>query len=109
MSGDAKNDSALDIIPCWRLCANQVFTVSAMIAHNLSHEMQMLAQPSAQRARVKRPAAWTFEKLSTIRNRIIKKTGRLTRPQGELTLTMNGNQAIKNHLLHFLDVLQKAA
>lgn len=109
MFGDAKNDAALDVIPCKRLCANQIFTISAMMAHNLSHEMQMLAQPSAPRAQAKRPAAWTFEKLSTIRNRIIKKTGRLTRPQGELTLTMSANQATRNNLLHFLDVLQKAA
>ncbi len=109
MFGDAKNDAALDVIPCKRLCANQIFTISAMMAHNLSHEMQMLAQPSVPRTQVKRPASWTFEKLSTIRNRIIKKTGRLTRPQGELTLTMSANQATRNNLLHFLDVLQKAA
>ncbi len=107
--GDAKNDTGLDMIPCRRLAANQVFTISAMIAHNLSREIQMLAQPSAPRTLPKRPAAWKFEKLDTIRHRIIQRAGRLTRPQGELTLTMSANKAVQKDLLHFLDVLQKAA
>ena len=80
-----------------------------MMAHNLSRELQMLAAPSASKALVKRPAAWAFEKLDTLRHRIIQRAGRLTRPQGELTLTMNANDAVRNDLLHFLDVLQKAA
>ena len=107
--GDAKTDTALDVIPCRRLAANQVFTVSAMLAHNLSREIQMLAQPAAPRATAKRPAAWEFEKLDTIRHRIIQRAGRLIRPQGKLTLSMSANQAVRKDLLHFLNVLQKAA
>jgi hypothetical protein len=107
--GDAKTDTALDVIPCRRLTANQVFTVSAMLAHNLSREIQMLAQPAAPRATAKRPAAWEFEKLDTIRHRIIQRAGRLIRPQGKLTLSMSANQAVRKDLLHFLNVLQKAA
>jgi hypothetical protein len=69
----------------------------------------MLAQPSAPRALVKRPAAWKFEKLDTIRHRIIQRAGRISRPQGNLTLTMSANHAVRKDLLHFLSVLQKAA
>jgi hypothetical protein len=107
--GDAKNDAALGVIPTKRLTGNQIFTLCAMMAHNLSRELQMLAAPSAARALSKRPAAWTFEKLDTLRHRIIQRAGRLTRPQGELTLTMSANDAVRKDLLHFLDVLQKAA
>ena len=107
--GDAKNDTGLDIVPCRRLAANQVFTTSAMMAHNLAREIQMLAQPSAPRALAKRPAAWKFETLDTIRHRIIQRAGRISRPQGNLTLTMSANQAVRKDLLHFLSVLQKAA
>jgi len=107
--GDAKNDAALDAIPTKRLAGNQIFTLCAMMAHNLSRELQMLAAPSATRALPKRPAAWSFEKLDTLRHRIIQRAGRLTRPRGELTLTMSANHAVRNDLLHFLDVLQKAA
>jgi hypothetical protein len=106
---DAKTDTALDVIACRRLVANQVFTVSAMLAHNLSREIQMLAQPAAPRAKAKRPAAWEFEKLDTIRHRLLQRAGRLIRPQGKLTLTMSANQTVRKDLLHFLNVLQKAA
>lgn len=107
--GNAKNDTALSVIPCKRLVANQVFTLSSMMAHNFSQEMQMLSHPAANRAKPKRPSAWKFQKLDTIRHRIIQRAGRFTRPGGKLTLTMNSNQAVKKDLLHFLEAMQKAA
>ena len=55
----------------------------------------------------KRPAAWKFKTLDTLRHRIIQRAGRLTRPQGELTLTMSANKAVRKELLHFLDEVQK--
>ena len=107
--GDAKNDAALDAIPTKRLIGNQIFTLCAMTAHNLSRELQMLAAPAAAKALPKRPAAWAFEKLDTLRHRVIQRAGRFTRPQGQLTLTMSANEAVRKDLMHFLDVLQKAA
>jgi hypothetical protein len=107
--GDAKNDAALNVIACRGLTANQIYTLCAMIAHNLSREVQMVDNPSARRARAKRPAAWKFERLDTIRHKVIQRAGRLTRPQGELTLTMSANRSVRKDLLHFLDALKKAA
>ena len=80
-----------------------------MIAHNLSRELQMLAAPTMSRTLPKRPAVWAFEKLDTRRYRIIQRAGRFTRPQGQLTLTMSANEAVRKDLMHLLDVLQKAA
>lgn len=108
--GDAKNDAALNVVPSKRLAGNQLFTLCSMMAHNLSREVQMLtARGTASRALPKRPTVWTFEKLDTLRHRIIQRAGRFTKPQGELTLTMSANQAVQQDLLRFLDVLQKAA
>lgn len=107
--GDAKNHAALDSIPCRSMAANQVFTISSMMAHNLTREMQMLAHPAAGRALAKRPSAWKFQKLDSIRHRFIQRAGRLIRPQGKLTLVMSANKAVREDLLHFIDVLQKAA
>jgi hypothetical protein len=107
--GDAKTDVALDVIPCRRLAANQIFTLCSLMAHNLTREIQMLRIPPVHRAKPKRPAAWTFQRLDTIRHRIIQRAGRLTNPQRQLTLTMSANQSVRKDLLHFLDVLQKAA
>ena len=77
---NAKNDAALDVLASKRLCGNQVYTLCSMMAHNFSREIQMLAAPSAPRAGSKRLAAWFFERLDTLRHRIIQRTGRLTRP-----------------------------
>jgi hypothetical protein len=107
--GDAKTDAALDIIPTKGLAGNQIFTLCSMMAHNLSRELQMLASPAVPRALPKRPSAWAFERLDTLRHRIIQRAGRLTKPQGELTLTMSANQAVRQDLLLFLDVVKKAA
>jgi len=107
--GDAKQHAALDAIPTKRLSGNQIFTLCAMMAHNLSRELQMLASPAVARSLPKRPAAWAFEKLDTLRHRLIQRAGRFTRPQGQLTLTMSANEAVRKDLMHFLDVLQKAA
>ena len=71
--------------------------------------MKMLAAPLAPRARAKRPAAWVFERLDTLRHRVIQRVGPLTRPQGELTLTMSAKKSVRKDLMHFLDVLKKAA
>jgi hypothetical protein len=80
-----------------------------MIAHNLNRELQMLASPALPRALPKRPAAWAFERLDTLRHRIIQRAGRLTKPQRKLTLTMSANQMVRQDLLHFLDVIKNAA
>ncbi len=107
--GDAKTDAALNVLPSRRLAGNQLYTLCGMMAHNLSREVQMLASANrASRALAKRPAAWKFEKLETLRRRIIQRAGRLTRPQGELTITMSMNRKTRHDVMHFLDVLQKA-
>ena len=107
--GEAKNDSGLNVIPTRRLAGNQVFTLCAMMAHNLAREIQMLANPPRLRARPKRTAAWRFYTLDRLRHRFIQRAGRLTRPQRELTLSMSANPAVRKDLLYFLEAVQKAA
>jgi hypothetical protein len=106
---DAKGDCGLNVIPTRRLIGNQVYTLCSIMAHNLSRELQMISAPAASRALPKRPTAWSFKTLDTLRHRIIQRAGRLTRPQGELTLTMSANRAVRKDLLHFLDAVQEAA
>lgn len=80
-----------------------------MMAHNLSRELQMLTSNPATRSLPKRPVSWAFEKLDILRHRLIQRAGRLTTPQGELTLTMSAKDAVRQDLLHFLDSIQEAA
>ena len=107
--GEAKQQAGLDLIPTRRVLGNQMVTLCAMMAHNLGREMQMLAQGRSTYSRGKRPAAWTFQTLDTLRHRFIQRAGRLTQPKGELTLTMNSNPKAQKDLLHFLETLKQAA
>ena len=114
MSDEARrcwSGSWLDLIPTRRLYANQMVTLGAMMAHNLGRDpgMQMLAQERSNYSRPKRPPAWTFQSLGTLRQRLLHRAGRLTQPQGELTLTMNSNPKVEKDLLHFLEMLKEAA
>ena len=106
---EAKQQAGLDLIPTRRLLGNQMVTLCAMMAHNLGREMQMRAQARSNYSRVKRPAAWTFQTLYTLRHRFIQRAGRLTQPKGELTLTLNSNPKVEKDLLHFLETLKDAA
>lgn len=107
--GEAKQHSGLDLIPTRRLAANQLVTLCAMMAHNLGREIQMLATPRHTYSHAKRPAAWVFQTLATLRHRFIQRAGRLTEPQGEVTLTLSPNPMVEQDLLKFLGALHKAA
>jgi hypothetical protein len=107
--GEAKQNAGLDYVPCQRLHANQVFTIAGMLAHNLTRELQMCAQPPALPNRAKRPPLWRFDSLATIRQRLLHRAGSLTRPQGRLTLNLNANATVQAELSNYLEALQDAA
>jgi hypothetical protein len=106
---ELKSHNALSYVPTRTWRGNQVYLLSAVMAHNLSRELQMMTRPAQRTTKEKRPALWQFEQLATLRRRIIQRAGRLIRPQGRLTLSMSANSAAQNELLHYLDQLEKAA
>ena len=103
--GEAKQHAALDVVLGRRWVANQVFTLSGMMAHNLSREMQMAVQPTQRGTLAKRPARWIFQSLGTIRQRLLHRAGRLIRPQGELTLELNANPSVQADFTRYLDAM----
>ena len=46
----------------------------------------------------KRRPLWTFESLSTIRQRLVQHAARLIRPQGRLTLVMGANDRVREEI-----------
>jgi hypothetical protein len=106
---ELKSHNALSYEPTRTWRGNQVYLLSAVMAQNLSRELQMMTRPAQRTTQEKRPALWQFEQLATLRRRIIQRAGRLIRPQGRLTLSMSANSAEQNELLHYLDQLEKAA
>ena len=103
--GEAKQHAALDVVLGRRWIANQVFTLSGMLAHNLSREMQMSERSKERGTRSKRPAHWLFQSLGTIRQRLFHRAGRLLRPHGELTLELNANPLVQAEFTRYLDAM----
>ena len=106
---ELKSQTQMDYVPTRTKAGNQTFLLSAVLAHNLNREMQMLCYDKERNTTEKRAPLWCFEQLGTVRRKLIQRAGRLTRPQGQLTLTMSANTAVKSVLLHYLDALKSAA
>lgn len=107
--GELKSQAQMDYIPVRRWGGNQFFTMAAIMAHNLTREIQMVALPKERGTTEKRAPLWCFHELKTLRHLIIQRAGKLTNPQGELTLTLNGNEAVQRDLFMFLDAFKEAA
>jgi hypothetical protein len=107
--GEAKQHAALDVIPTRRNIGNQIYMPCAMLAHNLGRELQMATKAQYRGTGFKRPALWDFATLGTIRQHLLHNAGYLTNPQGELTLTMNANDAVRSDVIEYLDALDSAA
>lgn len=105
---ELKSMQQMDYIPTRRLIGNQIFMMSAILGHNLTRELQMIAEDPERGTTRKRAQRWIFEKLDTIRGRIIQRAGRLTSPGGKLTLTMSANPKVAHELTHFLEALDAA-
>lgn len=106
---ELKSQANMDYLPTRRLVGNQVYLMSAVLAHNLNRELQMeVSPPQRERNTVKRACLWVFEKIGTFRKRLIQRAGRLTRPAGVLTLTMSANEATATELKGILGALDSA-
>lgn len=106
---ELKSQTQIDYVPTQKLVGNQIYVLAAMGAHNLNREMQMQSLPKARQTTERRAPLWQFEQLGTLRRKLIQRAGRLTKPQGQLTLTMSANPTVKSELLHYLDRLKHVA
>ena len=88
-------------IPCRRRCANEMWLLGSMLAHNLGRELQLAAQPEPRKATMKRTVLWVFESLHTLRRNIIQRAARLTRPQGKWTLTLPDIPSLRDSILRY--------
>jgi hypothetical protein len=103
---ELKSQCHMGHVPVRTLIGNQLYLLAALFAHNLIRELQMMTNPRSRRTTPQRAALWVFEKLDTLRKTLIQRAGRLTRPQGRLTLTISAGQTVADRLLHLLGALQ---
>lgn len=107
--GELKSQCQMDYVPVRRLAGNQLYLMSAVLAHNLLRMLQMQHAQLKQRSSEKRSPLWIFQEATSIRRHLIYKAGRLTRPGGKLRLTMSGNEATSQTFLDYLKALGAAA
>ena len=103
---ELKSQGQLGYVPSRRWIANQVFLLASVLAHNLCRELQMATRPQDRRTTAKRTPLWQFEKLATIRNDLLQRAGRLIRPNGRRTLSMNANRTVRTALVGYLHALE---
>lgn len=100
--GELKAHCQFDYIPTRKWAANRLFAQAAILAHNLTRELQMRVGDPERQTNSKRAPLWVFETLSTIRNNIIRRAGRIVRPNGQLVLTMSANKAAQQDIKRYL-------
>jgi len=105
---ELKSQGQMDYVPTRTMRGNETYLFAAVLAHNLNRELQMEVNPPQRATTAKRATLWAFEQLATVRQRLVQRAGRLTRPHGVLTLTVSANPAVRDDLLHHLDTLQAA-
>ncbi len=105
---ELKSQGQLGYVPSRKWIANQVFLLASVLAHNLCRELQMAVRPQERRTTAKRTPLWRFEKLATIRNHLLRRAGRLIRPNGRRTLSMNANRTVRTALADYLHALEAA-
>jgi hypothetical protein len=106
---ELKQQCQMDYVPTRRLAGNQLYFLSAVVAHNLYREMEMVHGGVRRFTTAKRATLWAFPEAATLRQRLIVRAGRLTRPQGRLCLTMSGNEMLRREFLDYLVPLRKAS
>jgi hypothetical protein len=107
--GELKSQTQMEYIAVRHLHGNQLYMLSAILAHNLNRELQMATLPKANGTTTNRTPLWNFTEMATLRHRLIQRAGRLTNPCNRLTLTLSANEAAKTEMLRFLTALEKAA
>jgi len=106
---ELKGQCQMDYVPTRKLAGNQLYFLSAVVAHNLYREMEMVHSGVRRFTTAKRATLWAFPEAATLRQRLIVRAGRLTRPQGRLHLTLSGNDMLRREFLDYLVPLKKAS
>jgi hypothetical protein len=110
--GELKSQCQMDYVPVRKRLGNQLYLLAGLFAHNLVRELQMATTPRCRSTTLQRAAFWTFARLDTLRSALLHRAGRLTRPGGVLTLTLNQHDGLRQELprlLTALDPLTSAA
>ena len=106
---ELKSSCHMEYIPVRTETGNQTYLLAGLLAHNLTREMQMVADGPQRTTNAKRSPLWVFRQLDTIRHNLLRRVGRLTRPGNKWVLSINADARVEREMNHYLDALQHTA
>jgi hypothetical protein len=106
---ELKSNAALEYIPFNRYVPNQVFLLANVFAHNLNRSLQIEWKGRSRGQTAKRTQIMPFQTLQTIRNSLLMRAGRFTRPKNVLTLTIAASNYVKEQILEMLNAIKMTA
>jgi hypothetical protein len=105
--GELKTDVAMGHIPVRTRNGNQTYLLAGLIGHNLVRELQMRESPPQRKTVAKRATLWVFERIGSLRQRVFQRAGKLTRPDGYLTLTINASEPIRKKIVSLREAVSQ--
>ena len=106
---ELKSYCQMEYIPVRTQTGNQTYLLAGVLAHNLTRELQMVADGPKRTTNAKRSPLWVLRKLDTIRHKLLRRVGRLTRPGNKWVLSINADAGVEREMNHYLDALQSKA
>ncbi len=103
---ELKSHCQMDYVPVTTRVGNQLYMFAAILAHNLTRELQIQVTPRARATTAKRAALWCFREIETLRRTLIQRAGRIIRPAGKLILSLNSNEKLEKELMNSLERLK---
>jgi len=107
--GELKTHCAMGHVPVRRRLGNQIYLLAGLFAHNLVHELQMRTEAPTRQTTDGRAPLWEFKSIDTFRKTLLQRAGRLTRPNGRLTLVISAGHTVRLAMVAILDRLRNAA
>ena len=106
---EMKTYCQMEYIPVRTQAGNQTYLLAGVLAHNLTRELQMVADRPQRTTNAKRSPLWVLRQLGTIRQNLLRRVGRLTRPGNKWVLSINADAGVEREMNHYLDALQSRA
>ena len=103
--GELKSQCGMGHVPTRKLAGNRLYALAAILAHNLTRELQMACRPPQRGTTPKRAALWAFERMRTVRLRLVRRPGRFVRPQRKPVLSMNADADVEAEMSFYLAAL----
>ena len=106
---ELKSYRQVEYIPVRKETGNQTYLLAGLLAHNLTRQLQMVADGPQRTTNAKRSSLWVLRQLGTIRHKLLHRVGRLTRPANKRVLSINADTSVEQEMNHYLDTLQAMA